>query len=148
MSLIKIFLVIFFFFTSAITAQTSSKAIKVVKYKSTWKAYRSGVEIPRSHFFRVLNDQEKMKHSLSYEKDFMNRRLKFSCYMCGNSSLGLMSLAADNQKMVKYTLYGYLISNLLKRIIKQKEVPLTFQKAFDMAKSYNDTVLGKGKIAI
>ena len=122
--------------------------IKVVKYKSSWKAYRSGVEIPRSHFFRILNDQKKMEKSLLYEKDFMNRRFKLSCYMCGNSSLGIMSLAADNQKMVKYSFYGYLLTNFLKRIIKQKEVIIAFQEAYDMAKAYNDTLLDKGKIAI
>ena len=117
-------LVISFFivFTTISLAQTNAKAIKVVKHKSSWKAIRSGVEIPKSHFFRILNDQEKMEESLMYEKKFMNRRFKLSCYMCGNSSLGIMSLAADNKKMVEYSLYGYLVSNFLKRIIKQKEV--------------------------
>jgi hypothetical protein len=148
MYIIKNSLFICLFVLNAINAQTSSKMIKVVKYKSSWKAYRSGVEIPRSHFFRILNDQKKMEKSLLYEKDFMNRRFKLSCYMCGNSSLGLMSLAADNQKMVKYSFYGYLLTNFLKKIIKQKEVIIAFQEAYDMAKSYNDTLLDKGKIAI
>ena len=148
MYIIKNFLFICLFVLNAINAQTSSKMIKVVKYKSSWKAYRSGVEIPRSHFFRILNDQKKMEKSLLYEKDFVNRRFKLSCYMCGNSSLGLMSLAADNQKMVKYSFYGYLLTNFLKRIIKQKEVIIAFQEAYDMAKVYNDTLLDKGKIAI
>ena len=89
-----------------------------------------------------------MEKSLLYEKDFVNRRFKLSCYMCGNSSLGLMSLAADNQKMVKYSFYGYLLTNFLKKIIKQKEVIIAFQEAYDMAKAYNDTLLDKGKIAI
>ena len=143
-------LVISFFilFTTISLAQTNAKAIKVVKHKSSWKAIRSGVEIPKSHFFRILNDQEKMEESLMYEKKFMNRRFKLSCYMCGNSSLGIMSLAADNKKMVEYSLYGYLISNFLKRIIKQKEVKISFQEAYDLAKEYNDTLVGKGKIAI
>jgi hypothetical protein len=148
MYIIKNSLFICLFVLNAIIAQTSSKMIKVVKYKSSWKAYRSGVEIPRSHFFRILNDQKKMEKSLLYEKDFMNRRFKLSCYMCGNSSLGLMSLAADNQKMVKYSFYGYLLTNFLKKIIKQKEVIIAFQEAYDMAKAYNDTLLDKGKIAI
>ena len=143
-------LVISFFivFTTISLAQTNAKAIKVVKHKSSWKAIRSGVEIPKSHFFRILNDQEKMEESLMYEKNFMNRRFKLSCYMCGNSSLGIMSLAADNKKMVEYSLYGYLVSNFLKRIIKQKEVKISFQEAYDLAKEYNDTLVGKGKIAI
>ena len=143
-------LVISFFivFTTISLAQTNAKAIKVVKHKSSWKAIRSGVEIPKSHFFRILNDQEKMEKSLMYEKNFMNRRFKLSCYMCGNSSLGIMSLAADNKKMVEYSLYGYLVSNFLKRIIKQKEVKISFQEAYDLAKKYNDTLVGKGKIAI
>ena len=143
-------LVISFFilFTTISLAQTNAKAIKVVKHKSSWKAIRSGVEIPKSHFFRILNDQEKMEESLMYEKKFMNRRFKLSCYMCGNSSLGIISLAADNKKMVEYSLYGYLVSNFLKRIIKQKEVKLSFQEAYDLAKEYNDTLVGKGKIAI
>ena len=143
-------LVISFFivFTTISLAQTNAKAIKVVKHKSSWKAIRSGVEIPKSHFFRILNDQEKMEESLMYEKKFMNRRFKLSCYMCGNSSLGIMSLAADNKKMVEYSLYGYLVSNFLKRIIKQKEVKISFQEAYDLAKKYNDTLVGKGKIAI
>ena len=143
-------LVISFFilFTTISLAQTNAKAIKVVKHKSSWKAIRSGVEIPKSHFFRILNDQEKMEESLMYEKKFMNRRFKLSCYTCVNSSLGIMSLAADNKKMVEYSLYGYLISNFLKRIIKQKEVKISFQEAYDLAKEYNDTLVGKGKIAI
>ena len=143
-------LVISFFilFTTISLAQTNAKAIKVVKHKSSWKAIRSGVEIPKSHFFRILNDQEKMEESLMYEKKFMNRRFKLSCYMCGNSSLGIISLAADNKKMVEYSLYGYLVSNFLKRIIKQKEVKISFQEAYDLAKEYNDTLVGKGKIAI
>lgn len=144
----KYFLFIFILLFNINSAQTISKAIKVVKHKSSWKAYRSGVEMPKSHFFRILNDQEKMEKSLMYEKNFMNRRFKLSCYMCGNSSLGIMSLAADNKKMVEYSLYGYLISNFLKRIIKQKEVTLSFQEAYDLAKAYNDTIIGKGKIAI
>ena len=143
-------LVISFFilFTTISLAQTNAKAIKVVKHKSSWKAIRSGVEIPKSHFFRILNDQEKMEESLMYEKKFMNRHFKLSCYMCGNSSLGIISLAADNKKMVEYSLYGYLVSNFLKRIIKQKEVKISFQEAYDLAKEYNDTLVGKGKIAI
>lgn len=144
----KYFLFIFILLFNINSAQTISKAIKVVKHKSSWKAYRSGVEMPKSHFFRILNDQEKMEKSLMYEKNFMNRRFKLSCYMCGNSSLGIMSLAADNKKMVEYSLYGYLVSNFLKRIIKQKEVTLSFQEAYDLAKAYNDTIIGKGKIAI
>ena len=68
--------------------------------------------------------------------------------MCGNSSLGLMSLAADNQKMVKYTLYGYLISNLIKRFLREKTVSVTFEEAFEMAKQYNESLSGKTKIAI
>ena len=144
----KYFLFIFILLFNINSAQTSSKAIKVVKHKSSWKAYRSGFEIPKSHFFRILNDQERMEKSLMYEKNFMNIRFKLSGYMCGKSSLGIMSLAADNKKMVEYSLYGYLFSNFLKRIIKQKEVTLSFQEAYDLAKAYNDTIIGKGKIAI
>ena len=78
----------------------------------------------------------------------MNRRFKLSCYMCGNSSLGIMSLAADNKKMVEYSLYGYLVSNIIKRVIKQKEVNLSYQEAYDLAEEYNDRLVGKVKIAI
>ena len=82
-------------------AQTNAKALKVVEYKSSWKAYRSGIEIPKSHFFRIIEDQENMALALDHEKQFMTRKFKLSCFMCGNSTLGLMSLAADNQKMIK-----------------------------------------------
>ena len=78
----------------------------------------------------------------------MNQRFKLSCYMCGNSNLGLMSLAADNQKMVKYTLYGYLLSNVIKRFLKEKTVDVTFEEAFELAKQYNESLLGNSKIAI
>jgi len=148
MSINKYFLFIFILVSNLGNAQTSSKQIKVVKHKSSWKAIRSGVEIPKSHFFRILNDQEKMEESLMYEKKFMNRRFKLSCYMCGNSSLGIMSLAAENKKMVEYSLYGYLVSNIIKRVIKQKEVNLSYQEAYDLAEEYNDRLVGKVKIAI
>ena len=129
-------------------AQTNSKELKVVKHKSYWKAYRAGIEIPKSHFFLIVNDENNRDQSILFEKKFMTRRFKLSCYMCGNSSLGLMSLAADNQKMVKYTLYGYLLSNLIKRFLKEKTVDVSFEEALEMAKKYNDGLLGKSNIAI
>ena len=134
--------------TAISLAQTNAKALKVVKHKSAWKVYKSGMEIPKSHFFKIVNDDENRDQSILYEKKFMKQRFKLSCYMCGNSSLGLMSLAADNQKMVKYTLYGYLLSNVIKRFLKEKTVDVTFEEAFEMAKQYNDSLLGKSKIAI
>ena len=134
--------VIFLFtlFTAISLAQTSAKALKVVKHKSEWKVYKSGMEIPKSHFFKIVNDEYNRDQSILYEKKFMNQRFKLSCYMCGNSSLGLMSLAADNQKMVKYTLYGYLLSNIIKRFLKEKTVDVTFEEASEMAKQYNESL--------
>ena len=129
-------------------AQTNAKALKVVKHKSEWKVYKSGMEIPKSHFFKIVNDEYYRDQSILYEKKFMSQRFKLSCYMCGNSCLGLMSLAADNQKMVKYTLYGYLLSNIIKRFLKEKTVDVTFEEAFEMAKQYNESLLGNSKIAI
>ena len=134
--------------TAISLAQTNAKALKVVKHKSAWKVYKSGMEIPKSHFFKIVNDEYNRDQSVLYEKKFMNQRFKLSCYMCGNSSLGLMSLAADNQKMVKYTLYGYLLSNIIKRFLKEKTVDVTFEEAFEMAKQYNESLLGNSKIAI
>ena len=143
-------LVISFFIlcTTISLAQTNAKALKVVKNKSEWKVYKSGIEIPKSHFFRIVNDEENSDQSILYEKKFMKQRFKLSCYMCGNSSLGLMSLAADNQRMIMYTLYGYLFSNVIKRFLKEKTVDVTFEEASEMAKQYNDSLLGKSKIAI
>ena len=134
--------------TAISLAQTNAKALKVVKHKSAWKVYKSGMEIPKSHFFKIVNDDENRDQSILYEKKFMKQRFKLSCYMCGNSSLGLMSLAADNQRMIRYTLYGYLLSNIIKRFLKEKTVDVTFEEASEMAKQYNDSLLGKRKIAI
>ena len=144
----RIGLFLFTLLTAISLAQTNAKALKVVKHKSEWKVYKSGIEIPKSHFFRIVNDEQNRDQSILYEKKFMNQRFKLSCYMCGNSSLGLMSLAADNQKMVKYTLYGYLLSNVIKRFLKEKTVDVTFEEAFELAKQYNESLLGNSKIAI
>ena len=78
----------------------------------------------------------------------MIRKFKLSCFMCGNSSLGLMSLVADNQEMIKITLYGYLLTNILKRFIKAESVGISFDEALDLAKEYNDSLNGQAKIAI
>ena len=78
----------------------------------------------------------------------MVRRFKLSCFMCGNSSLGLISLAADNQKMIKVTLYGYILTSIVKRLIKQDSVDITFDEALNIAKGYNDSLKGQTKIAI
>jgi len=59
-----------------------------------------------------------------------------------------MSLAADNQRMIRYTLYGYLLSNIIKRFLKEKTVDVTYEEAFEMAKQYNESLLGNSKIAI
>ena len=136
------------FLVGLLLSQTNAKALKVVEFKSSWKVYRSGIEIPKSHFFRIVDDQEHMAQALEYEKQFMIRKFKLSCFMCGNSSLGLMSLAADNQKMIKITLYGYLVTNILKRIIKEETVDITFDEVQILAKEYNDSLNGQNKIAI
>ena len=144
----RIGIFLFTLLTAISLAQTNAKALKVVKHKSAWKVYKSGMEIPKSHFFKIVNDEYNRDQSILYEKKFMSQKFKLSCYMCGNSSLGLMSLAADNQKMVKYTLYGYLLSNVIKRFLKEKTVDVTFEEAFEMAKQYNESLLGNSKIAI
>ena len=144
----RIGIFLFTLLTAISLAQTNAKALKVVKHKSAWKVYKSGMEIPKSHFFKIVNDEYNRDQSILYEKKFMNQRFKLSCYMCGNSSLGLMSLAADNQRMIRYTLYGYLLSNIIKRFLKEKIVDVTFEEASEMAKEYNDSLLGKSKIAI
>ena len=68
--------------------------------------------------------------------------------MCGNSTFGILSLAANNMKMVNYTLYGYLLSNFLKRLLRVKNVDVSYEEALKMANEYNQTISGKGKIAI
>ena len=50
--------------TSFCMGQTSAKALKVVEHKSDWKVYRSGIEIPKSHFFRIVNDEYNRDQSI------------------------------------------------------------------------------------
>ena len=133
---------------SVCIGQTNAKALKVVKHKSDWKVYRLGIEIPKSHFFRIVNDEYNRDQSILHEKEFMIKRFKLSCFMCGNSSLGLLSLASDNQQMVRYTIFGYLATNLVKRFLKVKTVDVSFKEAQDLARGYNDGLMGKAKIAI
>ena len=51
-------------------------------------------------------------------------------------------------EMVNYSLYGYLLSNFLKRILRVKNVDVSYEEALKMANEYNQTISGKGKIAI
>ena len=143
----KVLLYMIFIFCFSFSQQNSVH-IKVVEHKKNWKAYMAGVEIPKSHFFNILNDEYNRDQSSAYEKKFMNQRFKLSCLMCGNSTLGILSLAANNMQMVSYTLYGYLLSNLLKRLLRVRNVDVSYEEALKMANEYNQTILGKGKIAI
>ena len=143
----KILLSIAFIFCFSFSQQYPDH-IEVVKHKKNWKAYRAGVEIPKSHFFNILNDEYNRDQSSAYEKKFMNQRFKLSCLMCGNSTLGILSLAANNMQMVSYTLYGYLLSNFLKSLLRVKNVDVSYEEALKMANEYNQTISGKGKIAI
>ena len=61
-------LFLFTLLTAISLAQTNSKALKVVKHKSAWKVYRSGMEIPKSHFFMIVNDEQNREQSILYEK--------------------------------------------------------------------------------
>ena len=133
---------------SVCLSQTNAKALKVVKHKSDWKVYRSGIEIPKSHFFRIVNDEYNRNQSILHEKEFMTKRFKLSCFMCGNSSLGLLSLASDNQQMVRYTILGYLVTNLIKRFLKVETGDVSFEEAQELARDYNDGLMGQAKIAI
>ena len=143
----KILLSIAFIFCFSFSQQCPDH-IEVVKHKKNWKAYRAGVEIPKSHFFNILNDEYNRDQSSAYEKKFMNQRFKLSCLMCGNSTLVILSLAANNMQMVNYTLYCYLLSNFLKRLLRVKNVDVSYEEALKMANEYNQTISGKGKIAI
>ena len=143
----KVLLYIVFIFCFSF-AQQDSQLIKVIEHKKNWKAYRAGVEIPKSYFFNILNDEYNRDQSSAYEKKFMNQRFKLSCLMCGNSTLGILSLAANNMQMVSYTLYGYLLSNFLKSLLRVKNVDVSYEEALKMANDYNQTISGKGKIAI
>tara|TARA_B100001564_G_C20408089_1_gene564366 strand:- start:268 stop:702 length:435 start_codon:yes stop_codon:yes gene_type:complete len=143
----KVLLYIVFIFCFSFS-QDNSDHIKVVEHKKSWKAYRAGIEIPKSHFFRILNDEYNRDQSIAYEKNFMNQRFKLSCFMCGNSTLGILSLAASNMKMVNYTLYGYLLSNFLKRLLRVKNVDVSYEDALKMANEHNQTISGKANIAI
>ena len=136
------------FFIGFIFAQADIKEIKVVKYNNNWKAYRAGVELPKSHFFRLVDNDEKMILAQENEKNFMNKKFKFACFMCGNSTLGILSLALDNQRIFKYTIYGYLGSRFMKLFIKEKTVGVTFEEAKEMANRYNDELNGKVDIVI
>ena len=143
----KVLLCIAFIFCFSFSQQ-NSEHIKVVEHKKSWRAYMAGVEIPKSHFFNVLNDEYNRDQSKAYEKKFMNQRFKLSCFMCGNSTLGILSLAVSNMQMVNYTLYGYLLSNFLKRLLRVKNVDVSYEEALKMANKYNQSISGKGKIAI
>ena len=138
----------YIFFIGFIFGQTDIKEIKVIKYKDTWKAYRAGVELPKSHFFRLVDNDEKMILAQENEKNFMNKKFKFACFMCGNSTLGILSLALDNQRIFKYTIYGYLGSRFVKLFLKEKKVGVTFEEAKEMANKYNDELNGKVDIVI
>ena len=142
---VRLYMIFIFCFSFS---QQNSEYIKVVEHKKNWKAYMAGVEIPKSHFFNILNDEYNRDQSKVYEKKFMNQRFKLSCFMCGNSTLGILSLVASNMQMVNYTLYGYLLSNFLKRILRVKNVDVSYEEALKMANEYNQTISGKGKIAI
>ena len=141
-----LFYIVFIFCFSF--SQQNSEHLKVVEHKESWKAYRAGIEIPKSHFFRIMNDEYNRDQSIAYEKKFMNQRFKLSCFMCANSTLGILSLAASNMQMVNYTLYGYLLSNFLKRLLRVKNVDVSYEEALRMANEHNQTISGKGKIAI
>ena len=78
----------------------------------------------------------------------MIQRFKLSCFMCGNSTLGILSLVTSNMEMVNYSLYGYLLSNFLRRILRVKNVDVSYEEALKIANEYNQTISGKGKIAI
>ena len=68
---------------SVCVAQTNANALKVVQHKSDWKVYRSGIEIPKSHFFRIVNDEYNRDQSILHEKEFMTKRFKLSCFKLG-----------------------------------------------------------------
>ena len=108
----RIVIFLFTLFTSISLAQTNAKALKVVKHKTKWKVYKSGMEIPKSHFFRIVNDEQNRDQSILYEKKFMNQRFKLSCYMCG-------------MLRVLHVLYGMQNGRL--RVCRLFEAPLSLR---------------------
>ena len=50
--------------------------------------------------------------------------------------------------MVQFTIFGYLAINLIKRLLKVESVDVSFEEAQDLARDYNDGLMGQAKIAI
>ena len=67
----RIGILLFTLLTAISLAQTNANALRVVKHKSAWKVYKSGMEIPKSHFFKIVNDEYNRDQSILYEKKFI-----------------------------------------------------------------------------
>ena len=144
----RILIGIIYLSPAIIISQLNNDPIKVIKYKSTWKVYRSGVEMPKSHFFRLVEEEEKMIIAIENEKDFLKKKFKLGCFMCGNSTIGMLSLMMNNQQMISSAILLYLVTNTLRRSIKIKEIDVSIEEAKAIAKEYNNTISGKSELSI
>lgn len=113
-----------------------------------WQAFRGELEIPKSHFFRIVGDDSKYELARNAERNFRKKKFGLFCFNCNGAFFGLFSLAFSNNELARIfaslSLGGYVLS----KIIRMKEIDMDAEEAESLAREYNQKLREESSPAI
>ena len=102
-----------------------------------WQAFQYGMKISKSSFFRTIGDDSNFELSKNTERNFRKKKFGLFCFNCNGVFFGLLSLAFSNKELASvfssFALGGYVLS----KIIKMKEINVSYEEAQLLARKYN-----------
>ncbi|MBA07489.1 MAG: hypothetical protein CMG52_00920 [Candidatus Marinimicrobia bacterium] len=102
-----------------------------------WQAFQYGMKISKSSFFRTIGDGSNFELARKTERNFRKKKFGLFCFNCNGTFFGLLSLAFSNKELARVfaslALGGYVLS----KIIRMKEIDVSFEEAQSLARDYN-----------
>ena len=102
-----------------------------------WQAFQYGMKISKSSFFRTIGDDSNFELARNTERNFRKKKFGLFCFNCNGAFFGLFSLAFSNKESARVFASLVLGGYVLSKIIRMKEIDVSFEDAQSLARDYN-----------
>ena len=102
-----------------------------------WQAFQGEMKIPKSHFFRIIEDDSKYELARKAESNFRRKKFKLFCFNCASAFLCLTGLVFSYSEMTALSASVYLGGYVFSKILKIEKISVNTKEASGLARDYN-----------
>ena len=113
-----------------------------------WQAFRGELEIPKSHFFRIVGDDSKYELARNAERNFRRKKFKLVCINCSGAFFGLTFLALSQKDVAALSAGIYLGGYVYSKLLKMETINVDVEDAEALAREYNQKLREESSPAI